>query len=140
VEVTKNNHSDKRYFWEDEKFVLDREKLEGMRDINIVVTHTAPHYARPFDVKGEWPPIVEQFLYYDTLLGDDLVAERTLLDEMYNILDKNNYISDWYYGHFHQTLYTLHEGTTFNMLGINEMREHVVDTDFDDEMEEKYGK
>jgi hypothetical protein len=133
---------DVRYHWEGEKFVLDREKLEAMRDINIVVTHTAPHYAKPFDVKGNWPYIVAQFMDEDVHLGDDLVNERTLLDEMYNILDKNNFIDDWFYGHFHRNETTLHQTTLFHMLGINELYEHKdeLGEDFEQEMNEKYGE
>ena len=133
---------DIRYHWEDEKFVLDREKLEGMRDINIVVTHTAPHYAKPFDVKGQWPYIVAQFMGEDERLGDDLVAERTMLDEMYDILDKNNHIDDWFYGHFHRNDTTLHKSTLFHLLDINEMYEHKDEygDDFEQEMNDKYGE
>lgn len=139
MEITQNHHSGKRYHWEDEKFVLDREKLEGMRDINVVVTHTAPHFAKPFDVKGKWPYIVKQFMGEDLTLGDDLVAERTLLDEMYTILNKNNYIEDWFYGHFHRNEYTNHEATLFHMLAINEMREYMGDNEDEiDELTKQY--
>jgi predicted phosphodiesterase len=131
--------TDTKFHWEDEKFMLDKVKLGGMRDINIVVTHTAPHYAKPFDQKGFWPPIVQQFIYDDPTLGDDLVVERNLLSEMYDILDKNNNIIDWFYGHFHQNMETIHRHTTFQMLGINEMREY-GDNEFDEEMEKKYNK
>jgi predicted phosphodiesterase len=133
MEITQNMHSENRYHWEDEKFVLDREKLETIKGINIVVTHTAPHYAKPFDQKGNWPPIVAQFMGEDPTLGDDLVAERELLNEMYDILDKNNYIEDWFYGHFHRNEYTNHGHTLFNMLGINEMR--VYKGDDEDEID-----
>jgi predicted phosphodiesterase len=139
LEVTQNMHSENRYHWEGEKFVLDREKLEGIKGINMVVTHTAPHFAKPFDTKGNWPPIVQQFMGEDPTLGDDLVAERTLLDEMYNILDKNNYIEDWFYGHFHRNQFTNHGHTLFHMLAINEMREHGnFDKDGEDALTEQY--
>jgi len=137
MEIIQNNHSEKRYHWEGEKFVLDREKLEGMRDINVVVTHTAPSFAKPFNVKGKWPYIVAHFMGEDPNLGDDLVAERTLLDEMYTILNKNNYIELWAYGHFHQNLETIHDATTFKMLAINEMYHYTIG-DFEDEMNGKY--
>jgi predicted phosphodiesterase len=133
---------DIRHHWEGEKFILDREKLTEYRDINIVVTHTAPHYAKPFDVRGNWPPIVQQFINQgDTQLGDDLVDERELLDEMYDILDKNNYIEDWFYGHFHRNVRTNHGTTLFNMLGINEMRVHGGTNDnYEKELNELYGE
>ena len=139
MEVTRDMHSENRYHWEGEKFILDKEKLESMRGINIVVTHTAPHYAKPFDVKGKWPYIVTQFMGEDPTLGDDLVAERTLLDEMYNILDKNNYIEDWFYGHFHRNELTNHGHTLFHMLAINEMCEHGnFNTDEENVLTEQY--
>ena len=133
---------DNRYHWEDEKFVLDREKLEGLEGIDIVVTHTAPNFAKPFDTKGNWPYIVKQFMGEDETLENDLVKERLLLDEMYNILKKRNNINDWFYGHFHRNDTTLHENTLFHMLGINELYEHkeVYGDDFEKEMNEKYGE
>lgn len=133
---------DIRYHWENEKFVLDREKLEGMRDINIVVTHTAPHYAKPFDVKGKWPYIVAQFMGEDVHLGDDLINERNALNEMYDILNKNNLIDDWFYGHFHRNDTTLHQSTLFHLLDINELYEHKDEygDEFENEMNDKYGE
>jgi predicted phosphodiesterase len=74
VEVQQNMHSENRFHWEGEKFNLDREKLAEYRDINIVVTHTAPHYAKPFDQKGNWPPVVAQFIDDDPTLGDELTC------------------------------------------------------------------
>ena len=133
---------DKQYYWPNEKFYLDREKLEGLSGIDIVVTHTSPNFAKPFDTKGNWPYIVKQFLYEDDALEDDLIQERLLLDEMYNILKKNNKIDDWFYGHFHRNDTTLHENTLFHMLGINELYEHKEEygDDFEKEMNEKYGE
>lgn len=121
-EIRQNNNSEKRYYWEDEKFILDKKKLENFRDINIVVTHTAPHYAKPFDQKGKWPYIVTQFMGEDPTLADDLITERNLLNEMYDILNNNNDIENWFYGHFHNSDYTNYGYTLFNMLAINEMR------------------
>jgi hypothetical protein len=82
---------------------------------------------------------VAQFIDDDPTLGDELVAERELLSEMYDILDKNNYIELWAYGHFHQKLTTDYNGTTFRMLGINELRVHGGD-DYEEELNKKYGE
>jgi hypothetical protein len=68
------------------------------------------------------------------------VAERLLLTEMYNILNKNNYIEDWFYGHFHQNQFTNYETTLFHMLGINELRVHGGNGDYEEEMNKKYGE
>jgi len=126
-------NSEKRCYWEDEPFVLDREKLDGMRNISLVVTHTAPNFVKPInvDVDGDWPYIVEQFMFDDPNLGGDLVYERSLVTEMYNILKPNNHIEEWYYGHFHDTQYTTVGSITFNMLGINELREYIIDDGFE---------
>ena len=34
-------------WWDDELFVLDKDKIKDLKDINIVVTHTCPDYCPP---------------------------------------------------------------------------------------------
>ena len=107
-------------YWSDEVFKLDATKLSDMRDIDVVVTHTAPSFVHPID-NGVYPMVVKQFFPRDSYLRDDLPRERRLLDEMYHILKKNNNIEKWFYGHFHDTVKTKHEETEFILLDIDEM-------------------
>lgn len=132
---------DKEYYWYDENFVLDREKTKEFRGIDIVVTHTAPDFVHPVNTGNNWPPIVKQFIDDgDTLLPKDLMEEREQVTEFYNILKKNNNITHYFYGHFHTNKINCFGQTTFKLLDINEMYELKDDTDFEEEMNKKYGE
>jgi Icc-related predicted phosphoesterase len=63
--------SSKRCWWEGERFKLDIDKAQAMRDIDIVVTHTAPEFCTPMNFEG-FPPIVERFASDDLELKSDL--------------------------------------------------------------------
>jgi|14_taG_2_1085336.scaffolds.fasta_scaffold61413_2 DNA repair exonuclease SbcCD nuclease subunit len=104
------------FFWPDELFVLDREKLAEMRDIDVVVTHTAPHFTHPVGING----FVRSYAEDDPMLIQELAKERLDLTEMYDILKENNTITDWLYGHFHTNKLTLHEGVKFRVIGVND--------------------
>lgn len=124
IEIKVNNHSERRYFWEAEKFNLDKDKLETFRDIDIVVTHTAPHFCFPTNQVNNWPHIVSQFMSEDKTLGDDLITERNQLTEMYDILIKNNNNIQYYmYGHFHQHNINIFRNCLFICLEINQFYE-----------------
>lgn len=100
-------------WWPDEVFVLDKEKLQNMRNIDIVVTHTAPHYCPPDNTFG-FGPFVEGIIKEtgDTELRNDLLFERNQLNEAFHILSANNSIESAYYGHFHKS-------DNINMFGVN---------------------
>ena len=104
------------FFWPDELFVLDKEKLAEMRDIDVVVTHTAPHFVHPIGIND----FVRDWAKNDPTLIQDLARERNELTEMYNILKENNTITDWFYGHFHCNKLTPHEGVKFRVIGVND--------------------
>jgi len=104
------------FWWEDEVFVLDRDKLAEMRDIDVVVTHTAPHFAYPTEING----LVRSYAKNDPMLIQMLAKERLDLTEMYDIIKENNTITDWFYGHFHTNKLTLHDGVKFRVIGIND--------------------
>jgi hypothetical protein len=140
MEVTQNQHSEKRYHWDEEKFVLDEEKLEGIRYIDIVVTHTAPDFCHPVNQKDNWPPIVGQFLNEDPTLGDDLMEERGLLTQLDVAIRKNNNPTQWFYGHFHTHQYTINGGCVYTCLAVNEFYEVKDYDDYEDELNKKYGE
>lgn len=139
MEVRVNQHSEKRYHWDDEVFVLDREKLEKVRDIDMVVTHTTPDFCHPVNQKDKWPFIVKQFFGDDPNLGNDLTNERAMLTEMCNIVKKNNNITHWIYGHFHTHNNTIMGNCVYTCLGINEFYEVKDYDDYEDELNKKYG-
>jgi len=134
---------DNQYHWEDERFVLDEEKTRAFRDIDIVVTHTAPEFVYPVNNGKTWPYIVQQFIDNgDDKLAQDLMDERATATEFYRLLRKENDIKWWFYGHFHTDKMEVIGNTTFKLLNINEMYELKEDyyKDLEDELNEKYGE
>jgi predicted phosphodiesterase len=112
-------------WWEDEIFVLDRDKLGELRDINIVVTHTAPDYCPPDNQLG-FGPFVEGIISEtgDVELRTDLLVERNLVKEAFNILRINgNNITHHMYGHFHKSEVITMYGTKHRLLGVGELWE-----------------
>lgn len=114
--------SSKRTWWKDEIFNLDVPLLETFRDIDIVITHTAPVMVFP-DNRFGLGPVVESYAKYDPNLITDLINERNNVSKMLEILMKNNDIKRWYYGHFHDSKTEYYENVKFKLLNINELYE-----------------
>lgn len=112
--------SKKEQFWFDENFVFLEDKIKDLRDIDIVVTHTAPEWCAPDNSRG-FGSFVEEFAYYDDKLIDDLKFERAEMTKMFNLLSENNKISHHFYGHFHRHDVTIKDETTHTMVDINEL-------------------
>ena len=102
-----------------EVFVLDVEKLSSYRDIDIVVTHTAPTFCNPVG----WNQLVHDWADMDPGLHHELPKERMMLTEMHDILIKENKIKKWFYGHFHFSKKEKHGDVEFQLLAINEFKE-----------------
>jgi Icc-related predicted phosphoesterase len=111
-------------WWEDEIFVLDCDKLGEMSDINIVVTHTAPHYCEPDNTFG-FGPFVEGIISEtgDDGLRTDLLYERQQVTDAFNIIKMNNDITHHMYGHFHRTGVMNMYGTKHRLLNVGELWE-----------------
>ena len=111
-------------WWPDEVFVLDRDKLGEMRGINILVTHTAPHYCEPDNTFG-FGYFVESIIRQtgDNELKTDLLVERQLVTDALEILKLNNTIENHYYGHFHKTWDANLYGVNHRLLNVNELWE-----------------
>lgn len=106
-------------WWEDEVFVLNKRKLAQYKGITDVITHSGPNIAPPF---GPLPGFIYNNMRDgDITLVDDILHERKLLTEMFNILKKKNNIYNWYFGHFHRAEKYKVDGTKFNLLDINEL-------------------
>ncbi len=112
-------------WWKDEVFNFDPEKIKGITDIDIVITHTAPSFAYPHGSNNSLVnhyAIGEKMHGYD--LHEELETERMLVDDLfYGLHKQNNKIKKWYYGHFHNSKRRNHHGTEFILLGINEVEE-----------------
>lgn len=113
-------------WWPDEVFVLDEEKLSEMRNIDIVVTHSAPDYCFP-DNKLGLGSFVDNIIKQtgDDALRTDLLVERNLLTQAFTILRLNNIIENHYYGHFHKSNVNDLFGTKHRLLGVGELWEEV---------------
>lgn len=106
-------------YWEDEKFVLDKEKCLNAKNIDIIITHTSPDLSFPFDFNH----IVHYYAENDPKLLDDLQYERELVRNMFNLLKVNNTIKKYFYGHFHTSYNMEYDFTEFTLLDINEFKE-----------------
>ena len=115
-------------YWYDEGFVLDADKLQDIKGVRYVITHSCPMFVMPinnFDNKySSHGMFVEHFVIDgDTKLKDDLNNERVDISLMYEILKDNNLIDKWFYGHYHDSNAMYYEDTDFVMLNINEFKE-----------------
>ncbi len=120
-------YTGKESWWNDEVFVLDVEKVGSMKEIDIVVTHTAPGYCPP-DNSVNFGNIVESFAHYDKRLKTDLMYERQQMSELFHLLRLNgNYPTKHYYGHFHFNDKTVFEGCEHRVLGVGELWEEDLD-------------
>lgn len=113
---------DKETYWYDENFVLDRKLAKEIKDCKYIITHTSPDFCWP-DNKFGFGQLVEHFAMGDGKLKTELKHERHQLTELYNILKENNPIAKWYYGHFHTSKITVHDGIEFHLIDINEIKE-----------------
>jgi len=112
-------HGYGRNWWKDEVFVYDKDKVDKLGNVDIVVTHTAPHFAYPF-VKNN----LAYWINRDIHLNTDIAVERHDVTMLYqHLVEKGNHITKWFYGHFHMNNKLPYERTTFIVLGINEIQE-----------------
>jgi DNA repair exonuclease SbcCD nuclease subunit len=103
------------YYWVDEEFFLDKKKLKSFKGLDVVITHTAPQFAPPQTIND----LVRSFAQYDPSLLTELAIERGQMSEMYKLLVKNNYITHWFYGHFHTNSSYTYENTEFVCVHID---------------------
>jgi len=113
---------DYKLYWPEEKFILDEEKLKNIKNVDIVITHTAPEWCFP-DNSGGFGDFVQNYINNDPNLAIELKEERKMLSDFFNILKRNgNNIKKHYYGHFHRSEISLNGQTTHILLGVNEIK------------------
>lgn len=114
-------------WWADEVFMLDVDKVSALRDIDIVLTHTAPAACPPDNTFG-FGPLVNNYASYDARLKSDLNFERQQMTEMFHLLRLNgNSPVKHYYGHFHFSDSTVLDGCVHRVLGVGELWEEDLD-------------
>ena len=109
-------------YWPSEPPCFDEAALDEMSRfyaVDVVVTHTAP---------ARCERIVKEGLYYFSVDDDELLAdveeERRTMDRLYDYLvTRGHPLSQWYYGHFHQSFQYEMGGVMFVMLDIMEFAE-----------------
>lgn len=104
-------------YWKNEGFVKDLDKISELKDIDVVVTHTAPNFVEPFGFNG----IVAHYAENDPTLLEDLTEERKLLNEVFDKLWEKNNIQYHFYGHFHYDTKNLVNNCTHVMLNISQV-------------------
>jgi Icc-related predicted phosphoesterase len=101
-------------WWKGEVINYNEEILNELRDIDIVITHSAPSFCNPLTKSN-----LKRWIERDGELDTDIAVERHLLTRMYDILIENNNISEWYYGHFHFNAKSYRDNTSFTAIDIN---------------------
>lgn len=109
-----------RGWWKDEVVVYN-DMVETVKNIDVVISHTAPSFSTPYLKDG-----VMHFALNDSTLIKNLYDERQLMSKIYDKLSENNHIKNWYYGHFHKSNVEMHLNTKFQLLDIDEIVEHRI--------------
>ena len=118
----KKDRLTKHYYWADEAPVYDDSQLTEINEkfaVDTVITHTAPSFC-----ELQKKNFLMQFAVSDPNLLDDVRAERTIMDNLYDRLRHDAHpLTQWYYGHFHQSWHIEMDGVMFSMLDVMEFRE-----------------
>jgi hypothetical protein len=104
-------------YWEGERLVCDLEKVKSMKDIDIVVTHSAPNFNIPIGFNG----IVHGYAQKDDKILDDIEKERSSLADIFNEIRKHSKPQLHFYGHFHESKSETINDCRHIMLGIGEV-------------------
>ena len=108
------------YYRKDEEFVYDEEFCKNIRNVDIVITHSAPDYCFP---RGYDTKFLQNYYNIDSKLRSDLVSERLTINKMFDVLKTNNEVKYWFSGHFHSSKTENIFGTTYKLLNICEVYE-----------------
>jgi len=126
LSIDRTNRTLNKDYWENEgvkplsKTIYDR---LYKYNIHIVAAHTAPIQVGPYGLGS----VVEGWAKHDKYVKVDAIDERTLVDKICNQLVDQWVISDWYYGHFHDSFFTHSNGAYFHGLDCMEFKEHKIE-------------
>ncbi len=109
-----------------ERFVFDENKLNHVlashtKNIDIVITHTPPHFCEPIGSN-----VIVNY-YHDLELKEgnnlkrELHMERHEVSSLYNIIRDSNKLSYGFYGHMHKHYFLEEHDVKYIGLGINEL-------------------
>lgn len=117
ISIDRVDRNENLNWWKNEVFYFDEKLIKTIKDVNHVITHTAPHFCRPV----QFNKLVYDYAKNDPSLLLNLSYEREELTNFYNILARNNKIKMWFYGHFHNTFREKMNEAEFYLLDINEI-------------------
>ena len=107
-------------WWPGEEYKYDEAFLSRLSDVDYVVSHTCPTFAKPHaTTKNDL--FLKQFTNNDSLLLEDLAKEGKDMELSYNKLKEKNKIKAWYFGHFHTSSNVMYDSTKFRCLNIDEV-------------------
>ncbi len=115
--------SSKKSYWYDECVYLNDEKIDQIENVDILITHTAPEWCVPNNILNGVGFLVEHYAANDPTLIDELAAERKLMSDIFNRLQKKSSITKHFYGHFHKSDITLNGMCMHQLLGVHEIIE-----------------
>ena len=85
----------------------------------MVATHTCPSFAYPTSKQS-----ISEWLRLDADLPRTLDKERNTMDKIFaKLTEKQNQITDWYYGHFHEHKLEQHYGINYRLCDCGEINE-----------------
>lgn len=115
-----NDEKDKscKSYWVDEVIDYDLNLLDGVEDIDVIVTHSAPEFLNTASKNFE---NIQWAIDKDPELKNDLIKERIYLSELYHKVKEKSKVEKYYFGHFHISKYFRIFDTEFKCLGINEV-------------------
>jgi predicted phosphodiesterase len=125
LSIDRSNREAGKDYWYREGFVFDEERIKQIKNIDIVVSHSSPDVAFPFDMGG----VNHEYFRRDPTLRSDLAQERINLTKAYYLLreEASNKLSHWFYGHFHQHHEMQVDNTLFVLLNIDEVYKFPLD-------------
>jgi len=107
ISVDRSDRNENTSYWKDEKFILNKELLSTLKNIDCVISH----------------PSIRDYSKVDTMLPHEIATERLDLKDAFDILKENNTIKYWCSGHYHFSFKNEFQNTTFIGLAIDELKE-----------------
>jgi len=125
ISIDRLHRAENSSYWSEEKFHFNEgilsKVLKPLKSVDIVVTHSAPLGAYPFDLD----PIVFEYLKTDEDLKMDILRDRSDHAQlMLYLIESGLTPSSWYYGHFHKSHWQIYNDIRFKLLDINEFYDH----------------
>lgn len=123
MEERKQKHKEVReIYWTNEAPHLDVSKIEEFKHkgllVDTLVTHSAPSICYP-QAKAS----LYEWAKEDNTLLDDVATERETMDLLWQTLVINQHlITQWFYGHFHDSHSEKIGSCNFTLLNINEIK------------------